>query len=113
MYKKKGNPMCPFLSFKRQFSRLHPALGNLWQRPLDLWELSHPTWYGRIRLGTNMLSSMMSEVSKTSNLSEVYTNHRATSIQTNRRAISVTALTNAGVESHLMQISVENGDINS
>ena len=38
MYDKPGNPLCPVSSFKLYLEKLHPALNDLWQRPLDAFE---------------------------------------------------------------------------
>lgn len=99
MYARSGDPMCPVLSFKKYLKKLHPKIDDLWQRPLESFEDTQPTWYCRVALGKNTLSNMMSEISKLGKLSRVYTNHCV-------RATSITALDNGGIEArHIMRAS--------
>ena len=96
--------MFPVHSFKKYFSKLHPSLDALWQRPLDSFESCQPTWYYRIPVGKNTLSNMMPEISRNGNLPKVYTNHCV-------RATSITELDNAGVEArHIMRASGHNSE---
>ena len=99
MYERRGDPMCPVLSFNKYVSKLHPGLDAFWQRPLDSFESCQPTWYCRVPVGKNTLSNMMPEISRKGNLSKIYTNHCV-------RATSITSLDNAGVEArHIMRAS--------
>lgn len=70
MYARSGDPMYPVRSYKRYLSKVHPKLDDLWQRPLDSYDYSPPSWYCRIPLGKNTLSSMITDISKLENYQE-------------------------------------------
>lgn len=99
MYDHPGSMRCPVLSFKRYISKLHPDLDALWQRPVNSYLASDQTWYCKMVLGVNPLSSMMSTISKRADLSTIYTNHSI-------RTTSVTIMDEAGFEArHIMRVS--------
>ena len=70
-----GNPRCPVASFLKYVSKLNPACNSLWQRQRStMWISTDRVWYGRA-MGVNVLSTFMSDLSKTCKLSQVYKNH--------------------------------------
>ena len=99
MYDQPGSPPCPVLSYKKYIAKLHPELDALWQRPVMSFLPEDQTWYCKMVIGKNPLSTMMSTISKRAGLSEVYTNHSI-------RSTSVCLMDEAGIETrHIMRVT--------
>jgi hypothetical protein len=99
MYARPGDPLCPVLPYKSYLERLHPQLGDLWQRPRDSYEEHEQIWHCRSALGKNMLAIMMPDISEQAKLSFRYTNHSF-------RATAITALDDTGIEArHIVRAS--------
>ena len=80
---KSGSPLCPFDSFLKYLSKLHPMCEYFFQRPKCPRDVNHSNiWYENIVVGKNSLGTKMKTLSKEAGLSREYTNHclKATSV---------------------------------
>ena len=94
-----GNINCPVASFESYISKLNQKCEALWQRPNDFVYESGTIWYNKSPVGKHLLGSMMTNISKRSQLSRHYTNHSI-------RATSITIMDESGLESrHIMKVS--------
>ena len=85
-----GNASYPVQSYLKYLSKLHRERENLWQRPKDAFYEEDPVWYCNTPIGKNSLASMMTTISRRTELSQHYTNHCI-------RTTAITILDEAGI----------------
>lgn len=93
-----GKTLCPYTSFKKYISLLHPDCDVFFQRPKKKTTLEDSIWYDNSPVGKNTLGDKMKTLSIEARLSRTYTNHCL-------RATSITILNECNEARHVMTVS--------
>lgn len=100
-----GSSLDPVSGFKFYLQKINPKCDALFQLPEKNYSKTG-IWYKAVPMGKNTLSKMMQNISKKAGLSREYTNHCV-------RASTVTALYQAGVDSHQICLLTKHKNENS
>lgn len=95
---KTGTILCPYLSFNKYISALHPDCNAFFQRPKRILTPEATVWYDNSPIGRNTLGDKMKQLSTEAGLSRIYTNHCL-------RATSITILNDCYEARHVMTVS--------
>lgn len=95
---KTGTTQCPYLSFNKYISALHPDCNAFFQRPKRILTPEATVWYDNSPIGRNTLGDKMKQLSTEAGLSRIYTNHCL-------RATSITILNDCYEARHVMTVS--------
>ena len=70
-----GTDDCPFKSFKKYVSKLHPEQERLWCKSRSSFKEDDDTWYTKTPVGVNSLQKFLPRLSEKCGLSQIYKNH--------------------------------------